>query len=240
VSAGAGQPVAGAARVARLATLACVGLFSIAMLAACVCYPGGSWTLPSSDGFSLLRNFWCDLLRSRAINGADNALGKQLAGVGFAALGLGLWPFWWVASTLLERRSRWLVWRLGAASAAALIAMALLPSDRHPLAHGVVALAGGLLGAAAAALCVHARLPGESRLSFRRWSGALTLSLSLAHVALYVNVAYLGGAESVTHPAVQKLATLSLLLWVLGTVARARSAPDTLTLAKHRARTSAV
>ena len=223
-------------RAARVATVTLLLAFVVAVTAACACYPGGSWTLPSAQGFSLARNFWCDLLRSRAINGADNALGKQLGSVAFAALGSGLWPFWWVAATLLSRRRGQLVWRLGAASSAALIAMVLLPSDRHPIAHGVVALAGGVLGVMAAALSIGTRVPGEVRLSLRRCAGALALLLALLNALLYVHVAYLHGPDGVLLPSVQKLATASLLAWMLGTVARcARRAQ-----AERRAHTSAV
>jgi hypothetical protein len=208
---------------ARVAVWVALGAFVIAMTAACLYYPGGSWTLPNAEGFSLLRNFWCDLLRARAINGGDNALGKQLAITAFAALGLGLWPFWWVAAAPLQRSRGRLVWRVGALSAAALLAMALLPSDRFPLAHGVVALAGGALGMAATASCIVTRLPGEARLSLRRGCGLVALTSALAHAGLYVHVAYLHGPESFVHPAVQKLATASLVLWMLASVASARA-----------------
>src|SRR5690606_26359945 len=104
--------------VAALATGAGLGLFIAAMAVAAAAYPGGSWTLPSASGFSLARNFWCDLLRSQAINGADNAVAKLWATVGFGALGLALWPYWWLASSLLSGRARRLVAGLGVASAA--------------------------------------------------------------------------------------------------------------------------
>jgi hypothetical protein len=207
----------------RVAIWIALGIFLVAMTASCLSYPGGSWTLPGADGFSLLRNFWCDLLRARAINGGDNAVGKQLAIIAFAALGLGLWPFWWVAAAPLEPRRARLVWRLGATSAAALLAMALLPSDRFPLAHGVVALAGGSLGMAATAACLVTRLPGEARLSLRRGAGLVALGSALAHAGLYVHVAFLDGPELSLHPAVQKIATASLLLWMVASVASARA-----------------
>jgi hypothetical protein len=221
----------------RIAIWLALAVFLVAMTAACVSYPGGSWTVPSAEGFSLLRNFWCDLLRARAINGGDNGVGKQLAIVAFSALGLGLWPFWWVAAAPLERGRGRLVWRLGATSAAALLAMAMLPSDRFPLAHGVVALAGGSLGMAATASAIVTRLPGEARLSLRRGSGLLALASALAHAGLYVHVAYLDGPESSVHPAVQKIATASLLVWMLASVASARAAAART---KHPSFTSAV
>lgn len=196
--------------------------FVVAMAAAALVYPGGSWTDGGARGFSLLRNFWCDLLRSQAINGADNTLGKWLASAGFAALGLGLWPYWVVAASLLPRALRRKVIALGWSSAASLAAMVALPSDRFPLLHGAVALAGGGLGIAGAAVCLVARAEGEPPGSLRRAAGALTLVLAVLNAALYVHVAYGGGAETFWHPLVQKLATLALLWWMTSTVRAAR------------------
>jgi hypothetical protein len=201
-------------------------VFVVAMAAAAAAYPGGSWTEPEATGFSIARNFWCDLLRTRAINGEDNLLGKRLASLAFAALGLGLWPYWWVAGAVFEGRRRKLVVGLGAASAAALAAMTLLPSDRFPIGHGLVALCGALFGMSAAGVSVAGRSPNEPRLGVRRTLGAFTLACAACNALLYVHVVYLGGAETPTQPIVQKLATLGLVCWMLATVRRARASDD--------------
>lgn len=202
-------------------TLAALACFVVSMLAAAALYPGGSWTDREANGFSLLRNFWCDLLRAQAINGADNRWGKLCASIGFGALGIGLWPYWWLAATPLGGRQR-RVALCGIFSAACLAAMAYLPSDEHPVLHGAVALGGALTGSIAASICVATRLPGEARLSLRRASGALTLALAGLNAALYVHVAYAGGKETLTQPLVQKLATVALLVWMLSSLREAR------------------
>jgi hypothetical protein len=196
--------------------------FAATMFAAAELYPGGSWTDPDAQGFSWLRNFWCDLLRSRAINGADNGVGKQLASVGFAALGAALWPYWWVAASLLAgQRKRWVA-VLGMISAASLGAMAFLPSDQYPILHGAVALGGGLLGIGCAWVCVATRLGEEARASVRRVSGMVALVLAVLNATLYVYVAYGGGDETAAQPLVQKLATAALLVWMLTSVREAQ------------------
>lgn len=210
--------------LATLATCAALGVFVAAMAMAIGAYPGGSWTLPDASGFSFARNFWCDLLRSQAVNGADNAVAKHWASIGFGALGVALWPYWWVAASLLSGRARLLVVRLGIASAACLAAMTVLPSDRFRIAHGIVALSGALLGMLAAGVSISARAAGEPRFSLRRACGALALVLALGNALLYVQVAYLGGPETMAQPIVQKLATLVLLGWIFITVQRARAA----------------
>lgn len=204
-------------------TLLALSICSAALAAASWMYPGGSWTELDAHGFSLLRNFWCDLLRSHAINGRDNFWSKQLASLGFAALGLGLWPYWAVAASLLQAGRRSRVRLMGFVSAGCLLLTALLPSDRHPVLHGVVALGGAALGMLGAIACVSARLPGEARYSLRRTSGWAALSLALLNALLYVHVAYVAGTETLLHPSVQKLATAALFVWILSTVRLASS-----------------
>jgi hypothetical protein len=207
---------------AALGALVALGVFLAAMTLAVASYPGGSWTAPGTNGFSLTRNFWCDLLRSQAINGADNGASKLLASLAFAALGVGLWPYWWVAASVLEGPGRRRVLHLGTASAASLAAMAVLPSDRFPTSHGVVALTGALLGMWAAGASVAERSAREPRVGVRRVTGALLLACAASNAALYVYVTYLRGPETVAQPIVQKLATAALVVWMLSTVRQAR------------------
>jgi hypothetical protein len=208
-------------RAASLATCVALGVFVAAMALAIAAYPGGSWTAPHDPGFSLSRNFWCDLLRSRAIGGLENATSKSWASLAFAALGAGTLPYWYAAASLFERRQRRLLTALGALSAAGLGSMAVLPSDRYPVAHGVVALAGAASGMLAGAMSAALRVPGEPQLATRRIAAALTLLFALLNAGLYVYVAYLGGPETLAQPVVQKLATSSLLVWMLITVRQA-------------------
>jgi hypothetical protein len=208
-------------RAASLATAVAVGVFIGAMALAIAAYPGGSWTVPSEPGFSLARNFWCDLLRSHAINGLGNATSKRWASLAFGALAVGSLPFWCAAASLFQPHRRWLVATLGATAAMGLGLMAALPSDRYPVAHGAVALAAGASGLLAAAMSSALRLGGERRFAMRRVAAALTLSLSALNAGLYVYVAYLRGPETVALPIVQKLATLSLVIWMSITVRRA-------------------
>jgi hypothetical protein len=220
---------AGASRIERrraiavVATCAALGVFVAAMAVAIASYPGGSWTQPNASGFSLARNFWCDLLRAQAINGADNAVARRWATVAFGALGVALWPYWWLAASLLSGRAGPLVARLGVTSAACLAAMAVFPSDSHRIVHGIVALAGALLGMLAAALSVSARERAEPRFSLRRISGTSALLFAACNALLYIHEAYLGGTETVAQPIVQKLATLMLLAWMFSTVQHART-----------------
>jgi hypothetical protein len=198
-----------------------LAVFVWAMALATWLYPGGSWTDRQSAGFSFWRNFWCDLVRSQAINGSDNGASRRVSSIAFAALALALWCFWPVASSLVAPAHRAAVRRLGRISTLALLAMTLLPSDAHPLLHGVVALVGGGLGMLCAALASATRLNAEVRWSTRRIAGVAALALAACNAALYVYVAYADGPETPAQPSVQKLATVALLLWMSSTLARA-------------------
>src|SRR5690348_15618303 len=106
-------------RAARLCWAA-LSLFALAIACAASLYPGGSWTEPRSAGFSPLRNFWCDLVRTQAINGADNSASRRVSCVAFVALALGLWWFWPIAGSLLAPARGALVSALGRVSTLAL------------------------------------------------------------------------------------------------------------------------
>ena len=214
----------GLGRASRL-SWAALSLFALALAGAAWLYPGGSWSEPAAKGFSLWRNFWCDLVRTHAINGADNAASRRIACVAFAALALALWWFWPLAGSLLAPARGALVSRFGRVSTLALFGMALLPSDAQPVWHGVVALAGGGLGMLCTALCC-ARRGAEARYGLRRLAALATLLLAACNAALYIQVAYAGGPETLLQPSVQKLATLALLLWMGSTLRAERDRFD--------------
>ena len=211
-------------RQASRCTLAALAVFTLGLAAAAALYPGGSWSDRGSQGFSLWRNFWCDLLRSQAINGADNAASRRLSALAFVALAVALWCYWRPASALASSAAPpgRVLWQ-GRASTLALLLTALLPSDAHPVLHGAIALAGAGLGIGCAWLCIAQRLPEESRWSARRASGTAALSFGAANAGWYIYVAYLGGPETPVQPVLQKLATLALLMWMLSTLRRAVS-----------------
>lgn len=207
-------------------TWTALAVFAVAMVVAMAQYPGGSWTERDSVGFSLWRNFWCDLVRGQAINGTGNGPSRAASSLAFAALSLSLWGYWRVATWPLAepRRLRLLV--LGRVSTLGLFATALLPSDAHPVVHGVVALSSGTLGMSCTALCITWLGAAESRWSVRRCLGVLALLLAAANAALYIYVSYAGGTETLAQPSVQKLATLALLAWMVSTLLTSRGAPD--------------
>jgi hypothetical protein len=107
---------------------------------------------------------------------------------------------------------------LGGLSAALVVGVAWLPSDRFPRLHGAVALSGAALAMGCCFASVRARRSGEARRSVRRTLGTLALSLSAANAALYAHVAYFGGSEDWLVSATQKLASATVVAWMLSTL----------------------
>ena len=70
-------------------------LFLICYTIAAIRYPGGSQNDPEQQGFSIVHNYWCNLLDEVAINGKPNK-GRVVAVVGMVFLCTSLAIFWWV------------------------------------------------------------------------------------------------------------------------------------------------
>lgn len=198
----------------RKLSLALLAVFCVVMVAAAARYPGGSWLHPHTVGFSIAENFWCDLMRQPAHNGARNGA-VVLGTLGFAVLGLSLAPFWWEVSRLLPSAGARFVRAAGCVSALGTALVALMPSDRFPRWHAVVVLTTGGLGFACGVLCGAFAL---SRFRAQPLFAATSLFLLLCasvNLVLYVWVVYLHGPETVVLPAAQKLATLGLVAWMV-------------------------
>jgi hypothetical protein len=202
-------------------------VFVLGLGAACVLYSGGNWSDVHATGFSLAHNFWCDLVRLRAIDGADNAWSRRCSSLALVALGFASFWFWAPAGSFAPVRARRFVVSLGRFSTLGLYGVALFPSDRQPVLHGGVALAAAALGASAAAISLWARIPGEEKASLRRLTGLGLLLSAFCNAVLYVTGAYAGAPQPLAEPLVQKLATVSLLAWMLSTLHAACSKGST-------------
>jgi hypothetical protein len=190
-------------------------LFGISMAGAMWAYGGGSWRHPQAPSHSFLENYWCDLLREPAHNGRPNALSVQLATLGFAALALALGAFWWEFSGVFPDFRRALVRLAGVLSAAGTAAVALVPSDRFPAVHAPAVLTAGGLGFVCGCVCAGWALRHFAEARAFALASLVLVSAAAVNIALYVHVAYLGGTDTVVLPAVQKLATLALVAWLL-------------------------
>jgi hypothetical protein len=203
---------------------AAVVLFVALELPAMALYPGGTWWDSHTRGARFWENYLCDLEWSVALDGLPNPVGSRLALAATLVLVLGLLPFWWTVprvageTRLLGR----LVRVLGALNVAGTIAVALMPSERFGSLHGAAVVVAALPGLGAAVLAVALLLRGEPPPRVAGALGAAMLAASVADFVLYVRTLIAGGPGPRALPAVQKVALLLLLAWMLAVAARSR------------------
>src|SRR6187399_1605389 len=174
-----GQGEVWARRLGALVYLAVLG-FVLCMGIAIVAYPGGNLWDHSRRGFDFWLNFWCDLLRQPAYNGAPNPVAPGFAQLGMASLALGIAAYF----ALAPRMFGTLVWLsrgvtvLGILGGAGLMAVATISSRAHPTLHGVAVLMAGPMGLGA----VLGTIVGLARSAERHWFcvslGALMLAVA--------------------------------------------------------------
>jgi hypothetical protein len=177
-----------------------MGLFLLCYLVAAMRYPGGSWTDPGQVGFSWRHNYLCDLLDTRAVNGALNT-GRYWARTALGLLCAGLFLLWHQLPKLTRGRA-WQQQLLRYSGLAALGTTVFLSSGTHDLTVriagafgliGMVFLVAGLWRAGRRALSI-----------FGIWS----LGIFVVNYAIYETGSYLG-----LLPLIQKITFVSFLAW---------------------------
>lgn len=222
------------------------GCFLACYAVAIALYPGGTWYDVHAEGHSLTKNFLCDLMQERALNGHEAPVGSLLARVGMVAMLLSLAAFYEQIARFespitgagsLARRAGWIACVLGCA-------VPLATSDRVRVLH-LVSVVGAFvpsLVATIAALLVCLRAPRVSR--WLRGAAVLTLGAGAIDGLLYAFVyasPELGLVPesrevrqliSAALPLLQRVATVGVLVWVgavcVHTTARASAHPATL------------
>src|SRR5688572_14039585 len=134
-------------RLGTLVYLAVLG-FVLCMGIAILAYPGGNLWDHSQRGFDFWLNFWCDLLRQPAYNGAPNPLAPRFAQFGMISLALGIAVYFALAPRLFGSVG-WLsrgVTAAGILGGVGLMLVAAISSRAHPTLHGVAVLTAGPMG----------------------------------------------------------------------------------------------
>lgn len=205
-------------RIAAQVVLSGLGATVALMGGAMWLYPGGTWLDPEAAGHAFWGNFWCDLLRSHALNGVPNPWASQLAFAAMVTFAGALLAFWVVVKGLLASRcwARWVV-GLGWLSGAAVVVVGLTPSDRFPQLHSAaIVVAGSMFVLAMVGASVGFWQRGKE-LRHATWLALLVLPLTVLNLVQYASQVYSEAHYAPWLPGAQKLATLCVALWV-GTV----------------------
>jgi len=104
---------------------------------------------------------------------------------------------------------------LGRVSALATLLVPLLPSDRFPKWHAPAVLTAGVCGFVCGVLCGYFAVRSYRALPGLAASSVALLLCASVNLVLYISVQYLNGPDTVILPAAQKLATLSLVVWMV-------------------------
>ena len=196
-------------------------------------YHGGTWMDPSAPGHSFWLNFFCDLLHDHALDGAPNSAGARLATLAMLALIAGMLPFWLATASLVSARPTlaWTVRIAGVTSVVGLVAVPLTPSDRFGALHGVAVLVAAVPGLVANACATIGLL--ANRDGARRWTRGLGVLALATFVSAAIDAALyakqMAGAGAVTPPALpalQKIAAMLFVAWMLGTGRRCAKKKD--------------
>jgi hypothetical protein len=207
-----------------LVSLIFLALFCASMTAAMFSYAGGSWLDPHATSHVFFENFWCDLLREPAHNGLPNGRSVRLATIGFVAIAASLGAFWLEASKLLPARLARFVRLAGVVSSVATALVALVPSDRFPAVHPPAVLTAGGLGFVCGCICSAWALSHYRATRVWALSSLVLVGAAGVNLVLYVRAIYFQPSETIVMPAAQKLATISLVCWVVAGLAAARPA----------------
>ncbi len=195
------------------ALLACVSAAVILLGAAMAAYPGGNWLDPRAPGHDFWLNFLCDLTQRVALNGTPNRVGWKLGALGLLALVAALAPFWWLVSSLsFSARLGAAVRLAGRVSLVGLLAVPFTPSQVYGLLHAAAVFTAAVPGLASGALAV----VGLRERPALRWIGGCSLLAAVIDAALYARHVLAPGPTPVALPALQKVAALGLLAWMVG------------------------
>lgn len=212
------------ARLHALAIVGSVAAFAGLELAAMSLYPGGTWWDATTRGHRFWENFLCDLEWRVALNGVPNPVGSRFATAAMLVLLAGLAAFWLGVPRAFEDRAprgaSAVPW-LGLGSAVGTLAVILMPSDRFGALHGVMVLTAGVPGLLATALAVRVLAVGEPPPKIAAWTGGGMLSFALADFALYAWHFLAHTPGSILGPALQKVALVLLLSWMVLVALRA-------------------
>ncbi len=195
-------------------------------------YPGGTWFDRETRGHSFAKNFLCDLMQSRALDGEPATFGAPLARIGTVAMLVGIAAFFVLVSHFERPPSRAARITRGAGLAACTIGLAvpLAQSDVHHDLHMVVVLSA--FAPALVAACAAAWVSFRARASSRwvRVFAAITLASGAFDGLAYAYAYACAFAHSVPVqrevlyallPGFQRIATMGTVGWIGAVCVRA-------------------
>ena len=194
-----------------------LAVFVVALALAARAYPGGNWGDLDAHGHDLWRNYWCDLMREHAVNGAPSPVSAAWAKLAFYALGAALLLFWPLATRFVPGPlARAVVLWVGRAGAVGVLLVPVFTYDDFREAHAVTATLAGAFSLVAIVTSLVASWSAGCGAGPRLWGVLLALVVAV-NIALYVPLALAGGGHDARLPVAQKVGTVVALGWLAAT-----------------------
>jgi hypothetical protein len=176
-------------------------IFIIMYVVAAALYPGGSDEDKNAKGFSILHNYWCELLSDRAANGKYNP-GGRVAIWAMGILCIALAVFWWITPRLFNP-NRWYTICIGYAGILAMLITPFLSTKYHDLVINLASIPG-----------ITAMITTFVALYKNRWYKLFAFGIfSLMLIGLN-NYVYYTGYWLYTLPVLQKVTFLLVMTWM--------------------------
>ena len=182
-----------------LPAIGCV-LFIILYVIAAILYPGGSEGDKTATGYNWTKNYWCNLLYDKAINGKINTA-KPVAVVAMVILCISLSAFWilFAATVQIKKYQRSVIQIAGTLSM--ITAFLLLTKVDHDIAVNTSSFFGAI-----------ATIGTIAALYKLRWKILFLFGLFNVTLIALNNLLY-HSAKMTYLPIVQKVSFLSFLIW---------------------------
>ncbi|WP_282055377.1 hypothetical protein [Maribacter luteus] len=189
--------------IPALTPLIGIGVFVICYVLATLNYPGGNWSSPDHESFSIWHNYLCDLLDSQAINGEENSA-RPYAISALLALCLGLFTLWIRLPALFIRKSPNLrVMKVSGLLALATIFFLALGS------HDTIVRIAGFFGVIAfTSTLIELFKAGYGKIFFL---GLICLFVFLTNYFIYESGRYISWL-----PVIQKITFVLYIIWFIG------------------------
>jgi hypothetical protein len=210
-------------RVGGGALVASVTVFVLLTSVAALTYPGGNWIDPGHSGFHVWHNFICDLLMSPAINGVPSRLAAVTSQIAMLVLVAGFVPLWLLVPRLFAERDARMqpfVRACGLLSVAALVGVPLTTSVELHWLHGSFIALAGVPGFGAAVLAAAGIWRNRDNPAWLRFVTVAAVLVSLVDFALYLNHFLYPSDLVPLLPALQKVAIVLVLAWMLAVAGR--------------------
>jgi hypothetical protein len=177
-----------------------IGLFILLYIVAALYYPGGSEAHEREYGFSVLNNYWCDLLEYRARNGLYN-ISRPVALTAMVVLCVSLAVFWYyLPQGIIPTRGHHKIIRVSGIFS--MIAAMFVFTDYHDLVVNVAGFFG--------AIAIGATFIGLYRLKKYGLTGLGMVCLCLLGVNYYI---FETDHYITLLPMIQKVTFLFCFIW---------------------------